>query len=538
MEIKSAFYPEVERRYVYLTSLQNEPAEEPRQLYSQAKGAIDALNQSFVGGAAWNTAYANLNALVQRERQAEEAFLSSNLQGVTMEQVRGFGFKQMVDSFNKILSYESTYQTNLNRVAAMDQGTLKNGQVDRLYALLNFSLPQKLAKYLTALLNGQVENLDRLTRGDFDDEIKEQTTIIVKEEIEKLYGENGTVAAEYEEFSRLMQQLLSGGDFINQLLINYGVSPEQLRQSVTETRTAIRSGGKGKLKSDSQITGKNIMLQKQGGNVFETFINQILNAVSESFQGQTIATGKLNNMKADHIITIGLGNMEERLKQLVEGEKGQGEKSIRLKNIKALEKFFDDLHDVKGSIIFVSDKNYRLNAQSFAENKGFGAENPSIENLNKVLGRAMTRNVGDLEDLIFVLANTGNERINDQTENIERYLATMIGSFVFDDVAITDQLDDQASSVNRIHVFNLGNIYIPLSVFLQAAYQAFQQASKAFTDFVNVEIQPGQIEYTEQTDGLQQSDWSNLYQQAVSKGHVAFHFFGSFVQFISQYIHE
>ena len=144
-----------------------------------------------------------------------------------------------------------------------------------------------------------------------------------------------------------------------------------------------------------------------------------------------------------------------------------------MKNIKALEKFFDDLRDIEGSIVFVSDKNYRLNSQSFAENKGFGAETPSIENLNKVLGRAMTKNVNDLEDLIFVLANTGNERINEETEEIERYLATMIGSFVFDDVAITDQLDDQASSINRIHVFNLGNIYIPLSVFLQAAYEAF-----------------------------------------------------------------
>jgi hypothetical protein len=109
-----------------------------------------------------------------------------------------------------------------------------------------------------------------------------------------------------------------------------------------------------------------------------------------------------------------------------------------MKNIKALEKFFDDLHEVKGSIVFVSDKNYRLNAQSFADNKGFGAETPSFENLNKVLGKAMTKNFGDLEDLIFVLANTGNDRINDETEGIERYLATMIGNFVFDDVVITD----------------------------------------------------------------------------------------------------
>jgi hypothetical protein len=50
----------------------------------------------------------------------------------------------------------------------------------------------------------------------------------------------------------------------------------------------------------------------------------------------------------------------------------------------------------------------------------------------------MTRNLSDLENLIFVLANTGEGRINQETEQIERYLATMIGNFVFDDVVLTD----------------------------------------------------------------------------------------------------
>jgi hypothetical protein len=33
-----------------------------------------------------------------------------------------------------------------------------------------------------------------------------------------------------------------------------------------------------------------------------------------------------------------------------------------MKNIKALENFFNDIRDMTGSIIFVSDKNYRLDS--------------------------------------------------------------------------------------------------------------------------------------------------------------------------------
>ena len=47
--------------------------------------------------------------------------------------------------------------------------------------------------------------------------------------------------------------------------------------------------------------------------MFETMIDQVLQAVAASFQGKAIHTGSMNNMKADHIITIGLGNLEQKL---------------------------------------------------------------------------------------------------------------------------------------------------------------------------------------------------------------------------------
>ena len=55
--------------------------------------------------------------------------------------------------------------------------------------------------------------------------------------------------------------------------------------------------------------------------------------------------------------------------------------------------------------------------------------------------------VGDnnLDDLIFVLLNTGNGmmRSNRESETVEirKYIATKIGQFLFDDVAITESLE-------------------------------------------------------------------------------------------------
>ena len=533
-QVTTAWYPDrVEKRYVYLTSLQLEENSRAQEVFNEATNIIETSKASFGGGAAFRQAYSNLQSLISTERSAEESFLASNLSGVTMDQVRAYGFKEMVESFNRILSFESTYRTNIQRVLAMDsQQGGGTGQIDRLYALLNYSLPEGLGKFLTRLLGDSLENVEKLTSGQYDNEILQEASKIIKQEIEKVYGEGGSASAEYVEFAELMQKLLNEGTFVNQVLVGYGVAPEQLRQQLTSTQQAIASGKSKK----NQIVPKDLMLQRQGGNMFEIFVNQVIQAVGESFRGNTIATGKLNNMKADHVITIGLGNLEQKLTEMVNQEKGKGEASVRMKNLKAIENFLTDISDLTGSIVFVSDKNYRLDSQSFATQKGFAAETPTFENLEKIVGRAMSKNMTDLEDLIFVLANTGSGRINGEKEDIERYLATMIGNFVFDDVVITDQLNDQTSSVNRIHVFNLGNIYIPLSVFLQAVYEALQNVDKDFSDYVNVHISPNKLDYKKQTDGLTQEDWSKLYQKVISEGHVAFHFFGNFIQFVKQYL--
>jgi len=146
------------------------------------------------------------------------------------------------------------------------------------------------------------------------------------------------------------------------------------------------------------------------------------------------------------------------------------------------------LEDVEGDMVFISDKNYNLQSQFFQKNGGFAAENPNFKNLGKVLSKA---GIEDINNLIFLLANTGDNRFNSETGGIERYLAMQIANFLFDDVVISESLKEQGSKVNRIHVFNLGNVYVPLSTFLKATGEALNNINDDYMNFVKVKVTPG-----------------------------------------------
>jgi hypothetical protein len=127
-------------------------------------------------------------------------------------------------------------------------------------------------------------------------------------------------------------------------------------------------------------------------------------------------------------------------------------------------------------------------------------------------------------------------RFSTEVNSVERFLATTIGNFLFDDIVITESLNNNKSNVNRIHILNLNGIYIPLSVFLEAAYQAFINIEDDYTKYVKVKYHSKNIEYSEQTDGLTSSDWDKLYNNVTTGSTVSFHFFGDFTSYISNFI--
>ena len=193
---------------------------------------------------------------------------------------------------------------------------------------------------------------------------------------------------------------------------------------------------------------------------------------------------------------------------------------------------FKDLEAAKGDIVFVSDKSYNFMGKTF---EGFAAESPSLRVVAKILDKAKVN--GDLiEHLLFITANSGPGRINgNNLEDVRKFLASAIGNFMFDDVVISDELQSEGlSDINRMHVFNLNNIYVPFSVLLKGLYDALQSTQKDYKRIVNIGFSPMSLNYQEQKDGLTKTDWTKLYNSTLIKSKFHIHFFKNFADFIKE----
>lgn len=513
-----AFYPpENSVGYVYLKSLVNEEGEKGKETASWASSLVSSKAGQFGSEGTMDIALNSLGGLVGREREAENQFLSEQL-GIDVQQIKNYDFKQLIDKFNTILNLESTYRTNIERIKMMSKEG-SQGNIDRLYTVVNYELPDAIFKFIETYLGEDLDRLEGLMLGKYDGDLEDKAARFLTEKLKIIYAKDSSADEGYKEFAEMIRSISHTDPLIQNLLRNYGLTTEQLRQSVIEKR-----------KEKKTVTAKNIYLQRRGGNAFEVMVQKVLDSISAEKNGIAINTGSLNNMKADHIMTFGISSPEEMLRDINGGIKIDDD-STRLKNIELLSQFFERIKKVNSSIVFISDKNYNLKTSSFAAMKGFAAETPTLANLGGVLSRA---GVSNIDDLVFALANTGSGRFNVSAANMERFIATKIGNFLFDDIVITDTLDDYSSSMNRIHVFNLGGIYVPLSVFLESAYQALNSISGQYQEYINVKYHATSIPYAEQKDGLTRSDWVELYNHVISKSTIAIHFFGDFMQFIQK----
>lgn len=511
-----AFYPAPGSvGYVYLQSLNGEDGEEAKFTASWASGLVQSKAAQFSSEETMQAAFSGLGGLIAKEREAENQFLSSQL-GVDVGEIQNYDIKKMVDSFNSLLNLESTYKANIERVKNM-KNEKSTGQIDRIYSIVNYELPDVIVKFLEEYFGGGLEKIEKLMMGSYDQEIEAKAAQFLTNKLKAIYAEGGEADSQYTEFAAMIRSIETTDPLIQNLLRNYGLTADQLRSSVQTKR-----------KEGKQITSKNIYLQRRGGNAFEEIVQKVLSSIQGGKEGITFNTASLNNMKADHMITFGVDSPEELLKQISGGIKIDDD-STRIKNIELFNQFFDRIKKVNSSIVFISDKNYNLKTESFAQMKGFAAETPTLANLGGVLSKA---GVADIEDLVFALANTGPGRFNSSGEGMEKFIATKIANFLFDDVVITDALDGYASSANRIHIFNLGGIYVPLSVFLQSAHNALTAISGDFRKYVNVKYHATSIPYAEQKDGLTHSDWVQLYNHVILKSTIAIHFFGDFMSFI------
>lgn len=118
-----------------------------------------------------------------------------------------------------------------------------------------------------------------------------------------------------------------------------------------------------------------------------------------------------------------------------------------------------------------------------------------------------------------------------ETQEATHYLATLIAYFLFDDIDIKNFVPTQPQA---IHLLNLDGVYIPLSVFLEAACEAFAVSVEESEKLVHVTFhETNEIKEYNTDNILTESDWHKFRLERLKNSSINVHFFGNFVDFIS-----
>lgn len=524
------YYPDKNiKDYVYYRSLLlNNPT-----LWGEVGGVLQQSLRLF-SGKLKQQSLKNLKDLYMSERNKEIDFLQKA--GFTLKNSQNWD--ELVKGFNIIYKNKEIFYRNVELIQKIGtenkDGTINNqGRID---IISNYQTYLKNAAF--NFIQNDYENFEQISVQDFAYKIVKDAWELMysaSDSIESLKDEEKNIDGKIQAYSEMLE-------IFKQLDYNNSVFDEIIKEIGMDNFTTFF----GKLKEFKQGIKKvkksnlpNFKVAAKGvpGNLLEivatTFINNI-----EGMEGTIIRTGNLKNPKADHMqllncaIGVTISDIQDLLSTSVDIEG-----TNRIKNIERVKKMFDVV--TQGDIVFISDKNYDLTAKSFIKNKGFSAQTKvTLSNLKDFFSYLNTGagREENIEDLIFVMANTGDKNfLNQDKTTIQRYLATKIAYFLFDDVTIAENLIPP--DINAIHIFNLDNIYIPFSVFLEAAYSALNNIDPDdYRRFVNVNFVSEPYQYKDQTDGLEKLDWIIERQRREEKSYIKYYFFGDFVNFIKQYI--
>lgn len=130
--------------------------------------------------------------------------------------------------------------------------------------------------------------------------------------------------------------------------------------------------------------------------------------------------------------------------------------------------------------------------------------------------------------MIFALTNIGPDSLSEDSQEVLYHLSLLIGYFLFDDIDMDQNLD-----VKAIHLFNLDNIYIPLSSFLFAAYETLKDFKNTTEDVVKISYQPEDVNY-QKTNLLTKTEWEKYKDKKQKQANISVHFFKNFPKYIAK----
>lgn len=537
---KAAWYPSGNyKNYAYSTSLEKETSKKAQTAWKEAKSLIASAHNAVSAESDINTvsrSYVNLNRLWKREREAEQAFIQKYLK-TNIDYSDKDETQQILLSINEIANSKSLFES----AKAQVKGVVEHQQgvtTTAVQALSTYQLPGVIK---TSILK-YIEKLDiEKTPSQIFDELYKKLYKEISAVLEKVlyYVEVNTEENPYKDLVEYLENTESKSAFIKEIMKAYGIDKTAFEKSRKKNKKTVKEA----------MTGLALNANDRGGSVAETFMLWFSKEVGDRLNKgmgtnknsgivvTNVDTASLNNQKADLILLFGKAQFNtadlERDFLDVVGDTRKNEDSRRLQNIAAIEKMIEQCEGA--DMVFISEKSYNLSGNTFKKGHkdygGFGAESPDIKSVGKTLSKGQLSS-NTLSDLIFLLANSGERMINGRdVEDVTRVVALNIASFLFDDVVITDALDEYHSTTNRIHLFNLNGIMVPLSVFLEGVAVAIENNWTELADYIVIKLHAPRI--TPNDDPiLDENDWIKFYNQRLSENKLNIHFFGDFNDFI------
>ena len=507
LSTEKSWYPREASRFhgrVFMNTLQQVNPD----LHKRASDFFN-IEKAFLKTTRMKANLSSLKKMIEREEQKEDNLLKDIFQ---KDNYRAMDAGQRISIINALYNTKDQFQRNISKIQAI-QGNKGGGRID---------ITTEFSRFLGQEINNFIETkgIQELSESD----LKGCLEIALKRLIN--YTDRKTGLQPYAELADAMNQLAfeSGQSWILDELFSvyFGVPMREVQKQLSEETAAPKLSAE---KTKKSVWGDYFWGSKKG-NVMEAIEALTQDIIQKQFGGKTFRTGA-TGMKADNIVTY---KLEVDLDQFFKETETEKDRSVRARSVELLEKMFDKIGSKGGYIVEISDKNYSLTSSAFAENKGFAAQTKfKLANLEKLLDKMFVARE-DINSLMFVLANTDEQLVGGaDAEDMCKFISTYIGYFLFDDLQIDD--NSYGITTQAIHLFNLDGIYIPLSVFLNAALYAFENLPEKSADYVNVTFE-SKFNYKRQTDGLQEEDWTKLYQDRMNESSIDIHFFGDFINFI------
>ena len=458
-----AYYPGASTNWIYLDTLKqynNELATNAENLISNTKKKVFSSGNRI----RLNT----LKALLDHERSKERSFFDHF--GIPYNEKKSADY---IRAMHKFLQIENVLEFNLDRIDR------KRSKID-----VTKDFPVIFEQTLSTIIESNPSTVDGKVLWD-----------ATLEAIQTMYTTQGKGEKEnpYKELYEFLRKENNADPMIRTILHYFlGVPVESLQEGFDFKIDAQQIRERMKMDNQNVYAALNRSLGSPTGLLLEQQTQAIVNRVLGNKKGAKVMhTGQLDNMKADTLITFDI-TLEDDWAEL-EGKN----KSVRARNIQRLKQLHSKMEGSKKQFILqISDKNYSINADFKNKYGGFTAEsNISLNDLENVFSRMSVKlESGSMQQLLFALAHIGENTLTKENgvHEAERYLATKIAYFMFDDIGI-DEVENSlgANFVDgAIHVFNLNGIYIPLSVYLEALYSALKQSESAeFRDYARVNFE-------------------------------------------------